>query len=143
MGHGIRVMVKNPVFVTPHAVKQFQRRVAPWPAGAVIDFLLARLQRLPDEVDVAMASLLYRVPFAGRHITVVVGRGEGEWPAVITVIGDTQRIDRLLSWRGRKWASRDAGRLRTLHQWGFTPQECAEVMGKPLGEISKRWPEPP
>jgi hypothetical protein len=80
-------MVKNPVFVTPHAVKQFQRRVAPWPAGAVIDFLLARLQRLPDEVDVAMASLLYRVPFAGRHITVVVGRGEGEWPAVITVIG--------------------------------------------------------
>ncbi|NLM95112.1 MAG: hypothetical protein GX165_06070 [Firmicutes bacterium] len=137
----VRAMVPKPVFITPHAVKQFQRRVAHWPAGAVIDFLLSRLQRLPDEVDVSMGTLLYRVPFVDKHITVVVGRGEGAWPAVITVIGDTQRLDRLLSWRGRRWGSRDAGRLRILRRWGFTPQQCAEVMGKPLGDISKRWRE--
>ena len=70
----LTVMVQDPVFVTPHAVEQFQRRVAPWPGGAVIDWLLPRLQRLPDEVDVPMASLFYRVPFADRHITVVVGQ---------------------------------------------------------------------
>lgn len=135
------VTVQNPVFVTPHAVEQFQRRVAAWPGGAVIDWLLPRLQRLPDEVDVPMASLLYRVPFADRHVTVVVGQGDGEWAAVITVIGDTERVDRLLSWRGRKWGSRDAGRLRVLRWWGFTPRECAEVMKKPLSEVKKRWPE--
>lgn len=132
-------LIDRPLFVTPHAVGQFQQRVAEWPAGAVIDWLLQHLQQLPDEVDFDEGTLLYVVPFGARRITVVIGPGENEWPAVITVIGDTQRVDRLMSWRGKRWGSRDSKRLRILRHWGFRKHECATIMGKPVIEIEKRW----
>lgn len=133
------LLVDRPLFVTPHAIEQFQRRVADWSAGAVIDWLLPQLQGLPDEVDFKDESLLYVLFFDGRRITVVVGPGEGEWPAVVTVVGDTQRVDRLLSWRGKRWGSRDSKRLRILRHWGFTLDQCASVMDKPVTMIEKRW----
>ena len=49
-----------------------------------------------------------------------------------------EQIDKMQGWRGRRWCSRDSGRLRVLRQYGFTLSECAVIMDKPLRDVASR-----
>ncbi|WP_206922902.1 hypothetical protein [Alicyclobacillus suci] len=136
----MRQIVENPVFVTPHALSRFRERLDPtWDDDMIISWAQHVCSRLPDDVDWRDEALLYAVQFAGQHATVVVGHGEKEWKSVITVIGDQERLSRLMSWHGRRWCNKDSHRLRILRRFGYSPEECAQVMRKPVEDITKRW----
>lgn len=100
---------------------------------------MSRLQRLPDEVDTKQGTLLYSETCEGKAITLVVGKGEGDWPAVLSVFGDQDRFQRLVARRGRKWQSKDSRRLEILKRYGFMIAECAQIMGKQPDDLEIRW----
>lgn len=133
--------VDRPHFVTPHALAQFRERVAPWSDPMIYGWLQRELQRLPDEADIRRGTLMYGATCCGKAITVVVGPGEGSWPAVVTVIGDQERLSRLRGWRGARWHAKDSRRLEVLRRYGYGPPECARIMGKTLAAVLKRWEE--
>lgn len=134
------MLVERPVFVTPHAMRQFRHRVAKWSDREIIVWLNRELQRLPDEVELKTGALLYKIPFGPSSITAIVTQGErNAWPAVVTILGNSQQVDRYLSWRGRSWTQKDSRRLKILKSWGFSIVECARIMDKPVRAIAKRW----
>lgn len=86
----VRQTFTEPIFITPHAIDRFQERIAlldPESIIGVIQHELARGQRLiekhrPDEIT-------YQGMYEGRAFYVAISGGEGEWPAAVSVFGDT------------------------------------------------------
>jgi len=88
----------RPYFVTPHAVRQFQQRVANLPARKVIEIVQQALQK-PDLVEPPTFRGFYgRKPF---YMMVGLPSNDGDWPAVITIMGPESRIHGKLMKRAR------------------------------------------
>lgn len=79
-------------FVTPHAIRQFQNRVANVSATEVIDAVLSELDKRKRVVenggnDTIYAGLYRRMPFYA-----IIVEGTGEWPAVATILGESSKL---------------------------------------------------
>lgn len=83
-------MIAGPAFVTPHAVRQFQSRIAPG-----LDFERARAAILTGLADFANIRptpngqafrVRVRRPYAFRAIVRPAADGEGALPVVVTIL---------------------------------------------------------
>ncbi|MDI6872077.1 MAG: hypothetical protein QME79_12190 [Bacillota bacterium] len=132
------------LFVTPHALDRFHERIDPGVSDASVYALIAGLgRRLPDYVTFRPTdpeALIYRGEWLGKVFTVWAMRGEGEWPAAITVIPGDDQLRRWLSWTREDWKPCKHGRqLRYLQKWGFSPEDCAQIIRQPLSCVLRRW----
>jgi len=109
--------MRFPFFVTPHAVKQFQRHVANVPAAQVFQEIQERLQNpgTPVQWQVAQGVLIpiFQAHHQGdtktRTYYIPVVPGEGDWPAVPTIISSNSPLH-------KNWC---AGRLEPIHKGGL------------------------
>src|SRR5690554_2939776 len=81
------------VFVTPHAVRQFQRRIAPLPYHAALAAIIHGVTAVPAaawRVTANGAAVCVRVrrPFQFRAL---LQAGEGAYPAVVTILKSGKR----------------------------------------------------
>ena len=90
----------RPYFISPHAVKQFQRRIAPVPAAEVIRAVQQMLQNPGPPVDIeerdGKVLPIYRGWYRGKLVYIPVAAGEGEWPCVPTVWGIRSKLHKKL-----------------------------------------------
>lgn len=81
-------MIEGSVFVTPHAVRQFQARIAPLPYEVARTAILAELEAhaLPVRPLASGCGVAVRVR-GGRYVfRALIGPGDGPCPAVITIL---------------------------------------------------------
>jgi hypothetical protein len=101
---------EKPFFVSSHAVEQFQARVANISAAKIINLVQSILQDPGLPVDVTYTdnqlSPIYRAVYAGKNFYIPVVKGQGEWPAVPTILGEESHIH----WKFRR------GKLTGLHK---------------------------
>jgi hypothetical protein len=74
-------------FITPHAIRQFQQRVADIPARDVISTVLAELDKRKRIVEDDRDELIYTGLYDGYPFYAIIVNGEGDWPAIATIIG--------------------------------------------------------
>lgn len=155
-----------PYFVAPHAVRQFQLRIAPIPAAEAIEAVQQMLQNpgLPVDAELrdGQLSLIYRGWYAGRLVYIPVAPGEREWPCVPTVWGVQSPLHRQLAkerkhrakhgrYPMRYWTERETQILAALRQAGLSIRLCAAIMRRGHMTIWRRligdvrpghaWPE--
>lgn len=86
----------RPYFVTPHAVKRFQQRIANIPAADIINLIQTWMQGNPDPVDWqewrGELCPVYRFKYEKKHVYIPIRSGEKEWPAVPTILGPESRL---------------------------------------------------
>lgn len=88
---------KHPYFVTAHAVKRFQERVARINSARVIEVVQEALQDPGPPIEIerrpgGQMVPIFRCAYEGTPYYVPVVKGEGEWPAVSTVHGPESKI---------------------------------------------------
>lgn len=79
-------------FITPHAVRQFQARVANVPAADVISAVLSELAKRKRIVEDGRDELVYTGLFEGQPFYAIIVHGKGEWPAVATIVGKASML---------------------------------------------------
>lgn len=86
-----RKLFPEPVFVTPHAIDRFQERIAPLDAEEVIDIVQFQLHAFAQRVvePHRPSDLTYRGKYLGRWFYMRLEKGEGEWPAVVSIMDAT------------------------------------------------------
>jgi hypothetical protein len=95
------------LFVTPHAIEQFQQRIAPMAAARVRDFILEGIYRannvhvLPDETTLRIRT---EPPFPFQFRAFVVFDEERGRPVVTTVVRGDSNVAR----KRKRKATRDA-----------------------------------
>jgi len=83
----------QPYFVTPHAVKRFQERVAQVSAAEAIRALQAMMQDQGTPVDVdTKGRPVYAGWYESRSVYIPVVEGEGAWPSIPTVFGEESAL---------------------------------------------------
>lgn len=94
----MRQIFSRPYFVTPHAVRQFQQRVADLPWRDVIDVIQEQLQGPLDVVHDAyfrgrLKAKIVRCTWRGIEYWAVIEPRptHGEWPAVVTILPPKRR----------------------------------------------------
>lgn len=136
---------KQPYFISPHAVKQFQKRVCDIPAAEVIEAVQAALQDpgLPVDAEVrdGELSLIYRAEYRGReyYIITMPPKAEGEWPQVPTIL---YRHAKFLRTRRRRprFATDMEKQLIPLLRQQFTIKECMQITGRSHSTIERHSP---
>jgi hypothetical protein len=85
---------KQPFFITPHAVRRFQEKVAPLPARVVIRIIQKVLQNpgTPVDIEYRGGNLLpiFAAMYKGQPFYIPVAPGDAEkglWPSVPTILG--------------------------------------------------------
>jgi DNA-binding CsgD family transcriptional regulator len=149
------VHVAKPYFVTPHAIVRFREHTGLDLADIeVIQVIQATLQEpgLPVSATVGRKGprpeliLTYWVEQAGRVLYLVTGPGEGEWPAVITVLNEGSDLHKKLSaldayraergrWPNRYWSDGERGVVRLLRREGYTLKQCASILRHGHGTV--------
>lgn len=96
---------KQPYFITAHAVKRFQERVANINSARVIEVIQEALQDpgAPVEFERRQGQMLpiFKCNYEGFTYYVPVAKGKGDWPAVPTVYGRGAIIHERIK-RGKK-----------------------------------------
>ena len=95
---------EHPYFVTPHAVLQFQSRIANFPAHRVIDIIQQALQN-PQSIKEAhgvyfggwINGKLFYIP-----VSISVYPDKGNWPVVPTILGEDSSLHRKIMCERRK-----------------------------------------
>ena len=81
---------KQPYFISPHAVKRFQERVAHLPASKVIIIVQAVLQGIPLIAGVQrfnhQSCYVYKARYRDKEYLIPVFQNGKEWPSVPTVL---------------------------------------------------------
>ena len=87
---------ERPFFISPHAVRRFQERVADIPAGQVIATVQAALQdhELPVQVEYRDSQVcpVFRARYKEKAYYIPVAKGDGAWPAVPTIYGEESEL---------------------------------------------------
>jgi len=103
---------ERPFFITPHAVKRFQERVADLPAADIIQLIQAILQDpgLPVDIDYRHGQMtpIFKGKYGSKVFYVPIAKGKGPWPSVPTIYGEESIIH-------RKYIR---GKLNCRHQGG-------------------------
>ncbi len=87
---------ERPFFITPHAVKRFQERVADLPAADIIQLIQSILQDpgLPVDMEYrdSQMSPVFRGQYGAKAFYIPVIKREGPWPSVPTIYGEESVI---------------------------------------------------
>lgn len=86
-----RQIFEEPIFVSPHAIDRFQERIAPRNAEEVIRVIQFQLNTFAQRVVEPHRpnDITYRGRYLGKWFYMNLERGEGEWPAVTSVMDAT------------------------------------------------------
>lgn len=79
-------------FVTPHAVTQFRRRVANIHPANIISIILAELSKRQRVIENGRQEKIYAGRYFHHPFYAIVVDGEGEWPAIATVLGKCSKL---------------------------------------------------
>lgn len=81
---------KQPYFISPHAVKRFQERVANLPAFKVIIIIQAVLQGIPPIAGIQMYNhqpcYVHKARYREKEYLIPVFQNGREWPSVPTIL---------------------------------------------------------
>jgi hypothetical protein len=103
-------MFKNPVFVTPHALRRFRERVADLPDRSIITLINAAVQDNRQVVGVQIYNKQRRPVFRARYRDVeylipLARRRDREWPYVPTILLPGMKTHILYERSGWRWNS--------------------------------------
>lgn len=109
--------LRHPFFISPHAVRRFQAHVANIPAPEVILAIQERIQNPGEPVQWQIINGTLAPVFQAKYPNgtktrtyyIPVVPGEGEWPAVPTIISSNSPLH-------KKWC---AGRLEPIYKEGL------------------------
>ena len=81
-------MMAGNFFITPHAVEQFRRRMAPWMSyEEALGTIIRELDTTAGPLRPTRNGKAYYVRTKGKwQFRAVIGPGEGSQPAVVTVL---------------------------------------------------------
>jgi len=138
--------VVKPYFVTPHAVARFRDHTGlrSNPSDEqIVDLIVAALQGpgLPAYADLrdGRPHLIYGLALGDRMLYLVTGPGEGEWPAVRTVLDESSwvhsKLRKLLRHKEkhgrypmRYWTDEERALAPALQAAGYTIKQIAAIM---------------
>jgi len=103
-------MFANPVFVTPHAIKKFQERIAHLPTKPIIALIQAAVQDCRQMVGVQIynkqRSPVFRAKYRDKEYLIPVARRrDREWPYIPTILLPGMRTYILYEKSGWNWKS--------------------------------------
>ena len=152
---------ERPYFVTPHAVRRFQQRIADVSRADAIRAVQALLQEpgLPVDAQVRDGKLcvLYRIERAGvlMHFGVTHDPAR-EWPTVTTVFGrhkrtfkHWKRLERREAYKRKhghypyhiRWTQQEQEVLEALRVQGYTLKQCEQIMHRSDNTIARHAPK--
>lgn len=102
----------RPYFITPHAVRQFQSRVANYPAHKVMEIIMQALQQPKVMKEVHGVYLGGFVNGKVFYIPVSISAypDKGDWPVVPTILGEESSLHRKIMSVRRKAREEDRRR---------------------------------